>query len=221
MKRVLARLTKASPRRPDPAPSGAKLPGGLEMSVKTGPMEVIRKKRVLAVADAQNLDQGARNLGFKISWSKLANMLDSTASRCSRHAVFSQRPMDDRKTRYFAARGWEPHSKRIHSVHTRKGRERSSNADFLLAFTTCELLSSDKWSVVVFLSGDGELVEDLAEAVLNRRSDIKIATMSLPGSTAWRLNAEFSEFISSNIEIGMDCLRVGNSAALSEPQRNV
>ncbi|HID30303.1 MAG TPA: hypothetical protein EYP19_09900 [Desulfobacterales bacterium] len=68
-------------------------------------------------------------------------------------------------------------------------------------------MSRTRADVVVLASGDGDLVEEIAIGIRGLKKERSIVTMSLAGSTAQRLNAETSELIAANIEIGKDCLR--------------
>ena len=184
-----------------------KAPATIEVASETGPFSPILGKRVIVVADAQNLDRGARDLGFKMSWALLGEKIDAAAESASRHAILSQHPGDERRMNYFYERDWNPHATPIRTVSTRKGLERKSNADFLLSFLAGVLVSRTPADVVVIASGDGELVEEIAIGIGSLRKERSIITMSLAGSTAQRLNAQTSALISANIEIGKDCLR--------------
>lgn len=183
------------------------LPANVEVAAETGSLSSLLGKRVIVVADAQNLDRGARDLGFKMSWALLGAKIDATAKSASRHAILSQHPGDERRMNYFTERGWIPYATQIRTVSTRNGLERKSNADFLMSFLAGVLVSRTRADVVVLASGDGDLVEEIAIGVRGLRKERSIVTMSLAGSTAQRLNAETSDFIAANIEIGKDCLR--------------
>jgi hypothetical protein len=182
-------------------------PATIEVASETGPLSAILGKRVVVVADAQNLDLGARDLGFKMSWALLAEKIDAAAAWASRHAILSQQPGDERRMNYLDERDWSPHATTIRTVSTRKGLERKGNADFLLAFLAGVVVSRASADVVVIASGDGDLVEEIAIGIRSLRKERSIVTMSLAGSTAGRLNAENNALITANIEIGKDCLR--------------
>jgi len=183
------------------------LPANVEVAAETGPLSSLLGQRVIVIADAQNLDRGARDLGYKMSWALLGDKIDAAAEWTSRHAILSQHPGDERRMNYFCERDWNPHATKIRTVSTRKGLERKSNADFLLSFLAGVLVSRTPADVVVIASGDGDLVEEIAIGIGSLQKDRSIVTMSLAGSTAQRLNAETSDFISANIEIGKDCFR--------------
>jgi hypothetical protein len=99
-----------------------------------------------------------------------------------------------------------PHGKTARFVETRRGRERRSNADNVLTFMAGVLASRSRASLLLVLSGDADLVEGLAEGAALLPKTRKIATLSLAGSTGYRLNAATSEFVTANLELGMDCL---------------
>jgi hypothetical protein len=182
------------------------LPATIEVAEETGPLSPILGKRLIVVADAQNIDRGARDLGFKMSWALLGAKIDAAAS-ASRHVILSQHPGDERRMDYFAERDWIPHATQIRTVSTQKGLKRKGNADFLMSFLAGVLVSRSSADVVVLASGDGDLVEEIAIGIRSLNKERSIVTMSLAGSTAGRLNAEKNALISANIEIGRDCLR--------------
>jgi hypothetical protein len=179
----------------------------VDVAPRTGPLDVLEGRNVLVIADAQNLDLGARDLGFKVSWGGLGRGLDVVADSIARHVVLAEPPGGGRRSQYFAARGWQPHCKHPHMVRTRHGMVPSSNADHTFAFAAGRLVITSTATVIVLCSGDGELVEDVAQAIQTLPSDRKLVTLSLAGSTAGRLNCSSSPHISANIELGLDCLR--------------
>jgi hypothetical protein len=183
------------------------LPATIEVAEETGPLSPLCGKRVIVVADAQNLDRGARDLGFKMSWALLGEKIDAAAASASRHVILSQHPGDERRMNYFTERDWIPHATQIRTVSTKKGLKRKGNADFLMSFLAGVLVSRSSADVVVLASGDGDLVEEIAIGIRSLLKERSIVTMSLAGSTAGRLNAEKNALIYANIEIGKDCLR--------------
>lgn len=172
----------------------------------TGPLSILRNKRVLVIIDSQNLEYSARDLGCKVSYRNLGKVLDRASSRCSRHVIFSKNAGPTRRTGYYVERGWKPTARLTTTAHTRRGLVRKSNIDFLLAFEAGRL-AEGRWDIVLIGSGDGDLVEDVAAGILGKGSINQVATLSLAGSTASRLNAAYSPLISANIQLGLDCLR--------------
>ena len=148
--------------------------------METGPLELLAGERVLAVADAQNLNMGARDLGRKVSWKALGTILDRAAARIERHVVLSAPQGEDRRTQYFAERGWTAHVKQSRMVRNHKGWQRISNADGLLLFVTGMLAANSDASLVLVCSGDGELVEEVAEALYLQGLPLRVATLE-PG----------------------------------------
>ncbi len=171
-----------------------------EIADRTGPLSVIRDRRILIIADVQNLAQGARDLGFHLSWSTLARKLTTGAASASRHAVFARRSDDHRRSANFFKWGWIPHAKTI-EMHS------ESNADNVLAFMAGSLISRMTPDVIVLGTGDGSLAEDVAEAISSLIPHPRpVVTLSFAASTAGRLNAQISSLVTANIEIGRDCL---------------
>ncbi len=191
----------------------------IDVAMETGPLELLAGERVLAVADAQNLNMGARDLGRKVSWKALGTILDRAAARIERHVVLSAPQGEDRRTQYFAERGWTAHVKQSRMVRNHKGWQRISNADGLLLFVTGMLAANSDASLVLVCSGDGELVEEVAEALYLQGLPLRVATLSLAGSTSARLDAACSSLVAMNLELGADCLR--SLAGTDERQRIV
>lgn len=206
---LISTLSRIFTQRSDGEPAAAGLRGRTSVPGTTGPLDIIRKRRVLVIADAQNLDYSARDIGCKMSWRSLGEVLDKACSRCSRHVIFSRNAGQNQRVAYYAARGWQTHARLNRTVQTMNGAERKSNADFLLAFIAGRL-SGAKWDIVIIASGDGDLVEDVAEGILSLGSVRTVITLSLAGSTAWRLDARRSSLITGNIKIGLDCLHSRN-----------
>lgn len=161
---------------------------------RTGPLDPLRGRKVVCLIDLENLVYGARDLNFRLDLAALTETLCSVSSDCVLHAVFSDWAGDASPRRdELEERGWCVH---INPIGT--------NADSMLLFVAGKLLSSSPAEIVLYGSGDGDLVSMLSTfAHLDRR---EVMTLSLPGSTSQRLDARHNPVISHNIEIGRDCL---------------
>jgi hypothetical protein len=171
----------------------------VEVAAYTGPLQALAGENVLAVADVQNLDRGAEDLGLQIRWGTLGQELEAAAAAIRRHVVLAEPEGSNRRAQFLARCGWTPHVKRPRLVRSCRGWERISNADGLLLFMTGRLLDASDASLVLVCSGDGTLVEEVAEAVRLCGYTQKIATLSLAGSTSARLNAASSPFVAANL----------------------
>jgi len=176
------------------------------VAATTGPLSLIEGKRVLVLADDQNLSHSARRLGFHVSYRLLGDRLRETAESCLLHAFFSHDGHDERRQRYFLSRGWTPHVYEAETVRTCRGTERLTNTDGLILVIGGMLISQSDVDAVIVASGDGSLVCDLAKGLATIPRRPQVITMSLAGSTSWRLNAASNPAIAGNIEIGHDCL---------------
>lgn len=172
----------------------------------TGPLDRLADHDVLTVADCQNLDIGAANLNVTVQWRALADLLRQSSRSVRCHAFVDDCAGSDTRATQFTAMGWQAHVKTARTVRTRLGWERKSNVDNLLAFYTGLLASRSSASLVLICSGDGELVEDLAEALAQLPISKPVATLSLSYSTASRLDSRSTHLVDFNIELGMDCL---------------
>lgn len=178
----------------------------VEIASWTGPLDLLADHDVLAVADCQNLNMGARDLGLRVRWDRLGQVLRWTSRSAALHAFVAEPTGATAQSSRLAEWGWMPHGKTARFVETWRGRERRSNADNVITFMAGVLASRSRASLLLVLSGDADLVEGLAEGAALLPKTRKIATLSLAGSTGYRLNAATSEFVTANLELGMDCL---------------
>ena len=178
------------------------------IAVETGPLDVLRGKRVVVIADIENLSYSAKRLnsGYQISYKMLATLLKVTARSCMLHAFFSAFP-GDRRREYFQARGWTSHVRPIECVADgRGGVKKFANADIAFAVGV-GLLARNGFDAVVLATGDGELAHDTACAINALPKRREIFTLSLAGSTSRRLDARRNPYITGNIEVGLDVLK--------------
>lgn len=178
----------------------------VEIAGWTGPLDLLADHEVLAVADCQNLNMGARDLGLRVRWDRLGEVLRRASRSAALHAFVAEPAGATTQSSSFAEWGWMPHGKTARFVETWRGRERRSNTDNVITFMAGVLASRSRASLLLVLSGDADLVEGLAEGAAMLPKTRKIATLSLAGSTGYRLNAATSEFVTANLELGMDCL---------------
>jgi hypothetical protein len=193
------------PLIPPPYPAHAFRPA-VQVASVTGPLDSLRGRHVLVLADAENLRCSARDHRARLSFRRLGTILCRISSRCDRHAFFSREKGDDRLTRYFEDRGWTAHPRDIQTIHTIHGRQRRANSDNVILFTGGVLVSRSRTDVVVVASGDGDLVCDLARCLHALPRSSQIVTLSMAGSTSFRLDATRNADSTANIEVGRDCL---------------
>jgi len=143
----------------------------------------------------------------------------TVAASASLHAVFSRRPGDERRWHYFLKRGWIPHAKTIRLASRRSGGRLDANTDHLLAFLAGLLAGFVATDLVVLATGDGQLVLDVAEAISQLPKPKPVATLSLAGSTSFRIDARRCPLVKCNLELGKDCLHpFGHRSPVRQPQ---
>lgn len=179
---------------------------GVTIAKKTGPLNVLVGQRLLVLADIQNIDCGARDLGYRPSYGALARTLSTVAHSASLHAIFARHGHDDRRWRAFTAAGWIPHAKMARLTSRGTSGRPDANIDHLLAFMAGLLAGLVSTDVVVLVSGDGQLVLDVAEGISQLPRPKPVVTLSLAGSTSYRIDARKCSLIRSNLELGKDCL---------------
>jgi hypothetical protein len=174
---------------------------------ETGPLDGLWGKPTLVVADAENITLSAKNLGYTVSFYRLAKKLQRASEQCSFHAFFSSPPGSDRKAKSFQQNGWIPHARPIERVYTYHGRKSRANSDNAILFGTASLVARGSFETVIIGSGDGDLVTDLARFLSDLQPGVQVMTLSLPGSTSARVDSKKNCFIARNMEIGVDALR--------------
>lgn len=173
----------------------------------TGPASLVRGQKLLVLADTQNIEYSARRLGFKASWKLLGRWIEKYSASVCLHAFLSIGKRNSSRARYFMKRGWTPHIKEKKIIKSYRGVRNDSNVDNLMLFWGGLLASRTPNKTILLLSGDGELVWDMAQAIKALPKRRRVLTMSLAGSTSWRLNSRNNSIIDGNLEIGRDCLR--------------
>ncbi len=177
---------------------------GVHIIEKTGPMELFIGKKVIIIDDLENTTHSAKDIGFKFSYQKFGQMIRTFARSCAMHSFFTcENPKKDRRSTYLINRGWTPHPIKI-EYH---GRRRYSNADNTILCYAGHLIGRSNADVVGIISGDGALGNDIARFVSELPKNRNVLTISMAGSTSYRLNAINNRYITENVEIGLDCLR--------------
>ena len=179
----------------------------LPIARTTGPLATIQGRRILVLADVENIRYSARDLGFTTSFHTIERKLEEISHTSSLHAFFSRPAGDTQLPQYSSAHGWTPHTRDIEIVSTSEGPRKYANADNLLTFWAGLLVCQSTVDVVLILSGDGELVTEIAKPLSTLPRKCDVVTMSLAGSTAQRLDARLNGHILANVEIGLDCLQ--------------
>src|SRR6516165_9582272 len=98
-----------------------------DVADETGPVDILRGRDLLVLADTQNLDCTARKLGYRVCWNTLGAKLDGAARSTARHAFLAREVLGSTWDRSFADHGWMPHSKMIRQVFTWRGQEQKRN----------------------------------------------------------------------------------------------
>jgi len=182
-------------------------PVPMSIAQRTGPLSGLSGCSAMLLADAENLIYSAANLGYSLSFVRLAELLRQASRRCTLHTFLSTPPQGhDARIEPFEQSGWVIHTNPIHEVKTRNGSRLRANSDNFLLFSAGRLLSKHRVDKVIIGSGDGDLSDDLARAVSELDTKPLVLTMSLAGSTSHRLNAVHNPRIAGNIEVGLDCL---------------
>lgn len=187
-------------------PTKRQVPYNVYIEPQTSPLHVLKNKRVLVLADVENIRYSAKNLGFRFSFGALKKILATVCEIEACHAFFSAPIPANTHEQYFEKRGWKAHVHPIETVQTYRGLKKRANSDNLILFKSGLLVSRSQADTILIASGDGDLVTDLARAILMLPKIRQVITLSLPASTSYRLDATVSPYIEENMEIGADCL---------------
>jgi hypothetical protein len=148
-----------------------------------------------------------------LRWGALTRLLLAQAPAARLHAVFARRAGAPSQWDVLAQHHWVLHAKIKRFVRRGAATKVEANADHHLAFVVGALVAAATPDVLVIGTGDGPLAEDVAQAISELPAPPLVATLSLAGSTAARLDARTSPLIVANIEVGADAL------ALRRPPR--
>lgn len=198
------------------APCAVGAPGnGAVVARVTGPLRPLAGRRVLVIADVENLTYGAADLGLTLRYRRLSMLVASGCAAAEFHAYFSREREDRHFEDLLAANGWEAHPRDIETVVTVHGRKRCANSDHAIAFGAGVYATQPRFDAVVLATGDGDLGCEIAAAVRRERGPgLVLCTLSLAGSTSRRLDAAHSGDIDANLEIGLDCLSGEDGASV-------
>lgn len=165
--------------------------------------------KVLVLLDEQNLSITADGLGFSLDYAILARRIRSMAHKAELHLFTAANARDAGKGATFDALGYFVHIKRIRYVRlSADSVRRDSNVDNLFSFWAGILAPSCDTDVFLLASGDYGLAGELAQAICDHRApqQVRVMTLSLPGSTSRDLDARKNPHVTANLEIGLDLL---------------
>jgi len=182
----------------------------------TGPVDLLRGRKVLVICDVDNLSVGAKDAGYTVSYAKLGQLLRDNSESCELHAFFPVNAKKKGRIDYFRKRGWKTHTNEVQTLRTCRGRERLSNSDNQILLWSGLLAASSDADMIVVASGDGTLVCDIARFFFRSPTPRPVITLSLVGSTSARLDACRNNDIFANLELGKDMLQWMGKAAQSK-----
>jgi hypothetical protein len=84
---------------------------GPPIAWRTGPLAWLTGRHVLFVCDAQNLELGARDLGYNLNWQRLRSRLSGASRTPWVHAVFGGCEGDNARPAWFARHAGTPTAK--------------------------------------------------------------------------------------------------------------
>ena len=173
----------------------------------TGPLNHLFDRSMLLLADIENLSFSAKNnFRLQVAYHHLARLLRYVVRSCELHAFFSMVPGCESWNEQFQSSGWITHPIAVKTKNSYRGQIKRANSDNAILYHAGDLISRNDPELVLIGSGDGDLVCDLAEFIHSKSPQRQVMTLSLPGSTSYRLNAQTNPDIAANLELGRDCL---------------
>lgn len=179
----------------------------------TTSLKCMRGRRVLCLADSDNLDHSLAQRGLHLRHADLLRHLDATARKVFAVAVLTSPVHDTRRAEAWGRAGWRPIVVHWEWAMTCKGMRKLANADFDIAFEAGVLSSISGCDTILLATGDGDLAVSIARGLrrARQRDRLTIHTLSVTGATSARLR-ERTDLFDSSIQIGQDCLEPRTAA---------
>ncbi len=162
--------------------------------------------RVLCVVDDDNLRISMKAFNARLSYRKLLEGLEETASCVWPWAVLTAPRNDRGREAYFRDRGWDALTIWHEIVPSVNGPKKKANADLDLCFQAGCLVASNECDAVLIGSGDGDLCVSVARGIKRRHTATLVYTLSIPGSTSVQLSWR-KDLFDGNIFVGLDMTR--------------
>lgn len=173
---------------------------------QTSNLDSLQGHKVLALLDVENLHHSAEDWGCCMSFPKLLQQLQQHCQQLWVHAFYSRHAdetwLDDR----FECMGFKPHPREIRMMFRHGGTQMDANSDPRIFAQGSSAISRSRADLVLVGSGDGLLVQELADTIDAFPKHRQTWTLSLAGSTSRMIQAEQNPKIDGNIMIGHDLL---------------
>ena len=147
------------------------------------------RRRVLAIADAENLTFGLRKTRQELDYRKLATDLGDSAASLTALAIATVKPeVLPHACRFFTSAGWIPKLSAQMEYGDCRGRHLRANADSQILLHTGAMVEKINPEVLVLASGDGDLGCELA-IFLEQYPNIELMIFGLRDQTSQRLES--------------------------------
>lgn len=164
----------------------------------------VRGRRILAVADDDNINVSAEKRGITMCYGRLLDRLENMATSVNAAAILTSVPGVHHRRNMLLDAGFSALELPRRKVAHVSGARTISN-DFDIAFEVARLLTVHRYDLVLLGTGDGDLAEAVAAGVRRVRRSIMVATFSIAGTASSRLRP--GSLFHANILIGRDLLR--------------
>jgi hypothetical protein len=157
------------------------------------------RRRIIAVADLENLAYSARDAGERLDLPGLTEEL-LHAGAVEFHSVASAtRPMLAFESDLKAC-GWTPHFRPLPTTHVARANE-TSNADSAVAAMAAGLCAARRSAALVLLTGDGGLGADIAWSIGQIIPGMPICVVAYRMALSWHLTPQRNPYIAGAFTI--------------------
>jgi len=183
-----------------------KMPAFFLRNAGTTVFDALAGRRVLVIADAENLSFSLHRQGRDLDYRKLLQAIKSRAKSVTAHAFACVEPGAAAQfaNEYFAHAGWLSHVRPIQRVAAHDGMRRRSNCDNYFLLGAGHFIGQSAADTVVLATGDGDLAADAITHIRSLPKHREIVTMGIPGSISRRLDPQHNPDVAALIELGRD-----------------
>lgn len=172
----------------------------------TSSLDSLQGHKVLALLDIENLHHSADDWGCRMNFSRLIERLRQHCQQLWVHAYYSRHADEAWLDERFESMGFKPKPREIRMMFRHGGTKMDANSDPRIFAQGSSAISRSRADVVLLGSGDGLLVQEMADTIHGFPKQRATWTLSLAGSTSRMIQAAHNSKIEGNIMIGNDML---------------
>ena len=174
----------------------------------TTDVAVLANRRVLLLADAQNLSFSLRKRQTDCDYAALLGAIRKVAHQVTAHAFAWVEAGEEERyaQKYFEKAGWVPHIWQNQHVLAHDGTRHRMNCDSSMLLWGGSLISRTRADAVVLATGDGDLAGDMLHFMRELRTPRTPVVMGVAGCISSRLQPAHTPEIAAVIALGRDVM---------------